>query len=475
MADEPLPGDIAHFHTHPAHLAAVAVLCGLPAPPVANGRVLELACGSGFNLLAMAQSLPGATFDGLDRSEAALRHGRATADAVGATNVQLHAGWLDELDAIPSEFDFIVAHGVFSQLPPDGQTALLKCIRDRLAPNGIGYVSYNVLPGSNVNDILREVMRLFAGGDAKAAVRHFLETLPEPESDSAKALKAAWQSIENEPDAAVAENDRPFSFGDFARMLAENGLQYVAESRYGSGSFAQIGADRKALEPAGDDLIRRECYLDLRLGRTFRQSLVCRADRAVPRTPNPVDAANLWLSPRVELVQPNSDPDATDYDDATWEDDGTAVQIHDPLYRQLLRRLQSAPGRRLQLAACRPVVNEILGFDVGDEQAMKLLTQVAHKGTIEEVWFPYAAATSYAAEPDDRPRACALARRQAASTSNVTNRLHRAFPLAEAERSLLLRLDGTASRVELARALTIGRTELDRMIGRLAAAALIEA
>ena len=218
-----------------------------------------------------------------------------------------------------------------------------------------------------------------------------MDGLPEPELDYANALKAELQTIEGEPEGAARE-ESPLPFVDFARTLAVCGLQYVAEARYGTSSFAQLGPDRRALEPAGDDLVRREQYLDFRLGRRFRQSLVCHASRTVPRAPNPVDTAKLWLRPRVELPVPIPDMDATEYDDATW-DEGLAVQIHDPLYRHLLRRLQASPGRRLQLSAFRPDVNEIVGFDVGDEKAMHLLMQVAHKGTIEEVWYPYAGAS----------------------------------------------------------------------------------
>lgn len=326
MSDELTAGGPA-FHSQPAYLAALAVLCGLPAPPVENARVLEL------------QST---TFE-----------------------------------TVTGEFDFIFVPKGYSQLDPAGRSALLNAIRDHLAPHGLGIVGHDANPRSN----LRGALQLFGG----AAVRQLVDGLPE--SDGANALKTELQTLENEP--APAGNPSPLPFVDFANALAGCGLQYVAESQYSSSSFAQLGSDRRALDPAGDDLVRREQYLDFRIGRRFRRSLVCHAGRTVPHKPNPVETAQLWLVPRVELRDPITDVDATEYDDAIW-DGGPAVQIHDPLYRHVLRRLQAEPSRRLQLSMLRPDVNEMVGFDVGDDKSMELLMQVAHKGTIEEVWYPLA-------------------------------------------------------------------------------------
>jgi len=53
-------------HTHPAHLAALAARHGIETAAFSRCRVLELGCGNGGNLLAMALQLPGSTFVGVD-------------------------------------------------------------------------------------------------------------------------------------------------------------------------------------------------------------------------------------------------------------------------------------------------------------------------------------------------------------------------------------------------------------------------
>src|SRR5689334_10242006 len=66
--------------SHPDRLAAMAVLFGLEPPPVERCRVLELGCAEGANLLAMAQTLPGGTFVGVDLSARQVADGRAVAE-----------------------------------------------------------------------------------------------------------------------------------------------------------------------------------------------------------------------------------------------------------------------------------------------------------------------------------------------------------------------------------------------------------
>lgn len=487
--DDVLYGDLAFFHTHPSHLASVAALCGLPVPPVENARVLEIGCGTGFNLLAMSRSLPEAHLVGIDLSEKQIQYGRTIAAAIGADRVDLRFGRLEELDASIGEFDYIVAHGVYSWVPPDVQVALLNLIRDRLAPHGIGYVSYNTLPGWNFRGIVRDAMRFLVPDTvapfervtaAREAVRTMLDALPENDSTYAKVLQEEIASSSTEADYYMlheyfAEYNRPVLFADFAKSLADAGLQFLSESRFGTSSFAQLGEDRKALDPAGDDLIRREQYHDFRWQRYFRQSLVVHASRTVSRSPDPHAIAKLWLNPRVELVEPIGDLDETDSDAARREEDGEIVQINDPLYRRLLRRLSATPGRTLQLAAFRPDVIELVGIDIGDANVLQLLTRVVVKGTIEEVWHLYAAEPRFATECGDRPRACPLVRRQARTSLAVTNRLHRTSKLSAVERDVLLRLDGQTTRDELARSLGLERSELDRHLARLAALAVLEA
>ncbi len=68
--------------THPAAIGAMATLLGRKVPPIDAARVLDIGCGEGVNLLAMAIAAPGAEFIGVDIDEPAIAHRADDGDAM---------------------------------------------------------------------------------------------------------------------------------------------------------------------------------------------------------------------------------------------------------------------------------------------------------------------------------------------------------------------------------------------------------
>src|SRR3954451_18351295 len=162
-----------YAQTHPDRLATVGILHGLEPPDPFNARVLEVGCGAGGNLMAMAAATPGIHALGVDLSAAAVAEGRAIAAAIGLANVELQRADVRELtDGRLGEFDYIVAHGVYGWIAADAREALLATIKTSLKPGGIAYVSYNAQPGGYFRRMLRDVglwhARHAAGEAAKA-------------------------------------------------------------------------------------------------------------------------------------------------------------------------------------------------------------------------------------------------------------------------------------------------------------------
>ena len=50
----------------------------------------------------------------------------------------------------------MIAHGVYSWIPPDARDALLATIHAHLVAHGIAYVSYNAEPGGYFRRMLRD-------------------------------------------------------------------------------------------------------------------------------------------------------------------------------------------------------------------------------------------------------------------------------------------------------------------------------
>src|SRR5262245_44902640 len=113
----PYPG-FPFSQTHPGRLATLAALHGMvPASP-ARCRVRELGCGDGGNLIPLAYQYPHSFFLGVDLSARAIATGRDTITRLGLRNIELRALDIAEMTTESARFDYIVAHGVYSWVPP---------------------------------------------------------------------------------------------------------------------------------------------------------------------------------------------------------------------------------------------------------------------------------------------------------------------------------------------------------------------
>ncbi len=135
--------------------------CGLVCPPLLEGcRVLDLGCGSGRDVYALAQLVgPTGEVIGVDMTDEQLavaeKHRAYHADAFGFANVRFLHGYierLDELDLAPGSFDVIVSNCVVN-LSPD-KDAVLRGVQRLLKDGGEFYFS-DVYADRRVPDAVR--------------------------------------------------------------------------------------------------------------------------------------------------------------------------------------------------------------------------------------------------------------------------------------------------------------------------------
>ena len=190
-------------------------------------------------------------------------------------------------------FDFIVAHGVYSWIAPVARDALLAACRAHLAPDGVAYVSYDVLPGGHLREITRQMLRwhLRAVSEPEeriAQARALLEAVHAAGSDGDELRqRLAWQAewALAQSDAALyhdelAEHHEAVLFTDFVAHAARHGLRFLAEADVFEMDASVLPRSRVAT------VIEREQYLDFFKGRMFRQTLLCHA-AAERREPGP--------------------------------------------------------------------------------------------------------------------------------------------------------------------------------------------
>lgn len=135
--------------------------CGLVCPPLLAGcRVLDLGCGTGRDVYALAQLVgPTGEVVGVDMTTEQLAVAKSTrawhAEQFGFDNVRFLQGYIENLDALglaEAQFDVIVSNCVVN-LSPD-KAAVLAGVRRLLKPGGEFYFS-DVLADRRLDAALR--------------------------------------------------------------------------------------------------------------------------------------------------------------------------------------------------------------------------------------------------------------------------------------------------------------------------------
>jgi methyltransferase-like protein/trans-aconitate methyltransferase len=278
-----------HSQTHPDRLAAIGSLFGLNPTPSQRCRVLELGCGNGSNLLPMAWTLPESEFAGIDLASRPIASGQEMIDELGLKNVRLVNGNLTEINAEWGQFDYILAHGLYSWVPRDVQECLLNICQKQLSPNGMAFVSYNALPGCHLRNMVRDMMmfhvRGFESPDEKVrqsmALLRFLADAQDSRDEYRLWMKAELARIREHDEGhlfhdELADLNEPLYFTQFMQRATRHGLQYVGEADFYEMSDHIFNAStRQILAGLGRDRLLREQYLDFLKCRRFRQTLLC--------------------------------------------------------------------------------------------------------------------------------------------------------------------------------------------------------
>jgi len=330
----------------PGRLAAIARLFGVQAPALMQARVLEIGCGAAGNLVPFAATHPEAQVVGIDLSEAAIDQGRRLVEAAGIGNVELIAGDIAAVDvAALGQFDYIIAHGVYSWVPEDVQAAILAITRESLSPDGVAYISYNVYPGWKSKEIVRDAM-LFAAResgsteqqviDARAMV-DFLEEVAPPATPLAQAVAEFRQRDEGFEDSYLVHDElsrfnRPCYFSEMLQRAGAHGLVFLAEAQPELMFPANYGPKvaEHVAQQCGDSQVLIEQYLDFAVDRAFRQTLFVHAERA-PEIRHALDHRNfdsLHFATEIAVVD---GPTRLDGSAQTYQlSSGATVSIDDP-------------------------------------------------------------------------------------------------------------------------------------------------
>ena len=285
--------------SYPDKLAVVATMFGMSPVPPAKARVLDVGCGAGGNLLPMAALWPDGEYVGIDLASTAIDKARARAERLGLTNVRLECADLMDFPEDLGKFDYIIAHGFISWVPPQVRERLFAVCRDRLTPQGIGYISFNAYPGCHVRDMFRDIMREHTRSvEDPARVAEEARTIVETIAESGIATDAIQELARAERDIIcrksvgslmhdeLNEVFNSFYFHQFEAIAARHGLQFLFEAVYDEGhppSNHTPEATALLEQARGRGFLVYEQYQDFFKLRRFRQSLVAHASVTLDR------------------------------------------------------------------------------------------------------------------------------------------------------------------------------------------------
>lgn len=458
---ESMPYDSMPFaQTQPSNLSAVATFFGLETAPVDHCRVLELGCASGGNIIPLAARYPEARFTGIDLSDRHVAIGNERIAALGLSNIEIRQGDLADPDVVAGEFDYIICHGVYSWVPPPAQDGILNICGRQLAPNGIAYISYNVLPGWQLRGAIRDIFQFHAGECASpqegvAKGREMLARLAAISRESTpygQLIRHEAKLLATYPDTYImgeflVDQNRPCYFRDFVERAEHAGLAYLADTDLRSSLPETISPEFSQLLAgmAGPDRRMREQYFDFFQGRQFRQSLLVRKSQSAAGQPT-VDhrrLAALHFSSQLRLEAGTPGAALT-----LREPKGKSITTNDPMAARALDSLGAAfPETRSlpQLMNGLAINGAAESAEVRD-RILASLVRLIVAGLVDMSSLPVTTGRAAAA----RPVAWRVARQdQLASQPWVTSLRHMPVRLDAATSALLPLLDGSNDRAAL--------------------------
>ncbi len=443
--------------TQPDFLAAVARLHGFDAPEPGRARILELGCAQGGNLIPLAWRWPESRCVGVELSRVQAEAGAAFIRHLGLSNVRIVHGDLAALPGDLGEFDYIVAHGVFSWVPPAVQQALLELCRRHLSPHGIAYLSFNVEAGWNPLQPLRTALTERTAADLPAPARfeQALRVLDELEAEWSDPvllkeiayLKSAAPSYLFHE--YLAEFNAPMRFAEFAAQLDTHGLRYIGEAGPRRAVVELEDGWGLIPESMAGRWLDAEAALDEALATRFRRAVIARADAPCAQPPQAEALSGLAFYADVR-----SDEEI-DLGEATGQrfvnPAGNTFPVSLPAMKAAAMALTAAYPGALDYAALLSAARQVMAeFGVGGEVDEAGFCEALFQLVIVHGVMPTVSAGTADVELEARPCAHALARLQAKSPGwIVSGARHVAMDLDPSGRALLGLLDGSRTIEEL--------------------------
>lgn len=456
----------------PNRLATIGYLLGLEPAPVDNCRMLDLGCASGAHIIPLAEYWPNSHFVGVDFSTAQIEEGQQFITDLGLTNIELLQADVRELPADIGQFDYIVAHGLFSWVPDDVRDPILATVKRLLKPTGVAYVSYNTYPGWHTLMAARKMMKYHIAGiedpaeqvDAGLAFMDFLGKGAVTDAPAFHAYMRAFQEVlaQHEKYSGQRESssiyhdeleayNQPFYFHEFMRMAQAHGLTYLAEAEFAQVLLSAYTPEvrQRLMELGAESVIEMEQYMDFLRNRTFRQTLLVHDDAPINR--------RLSLRPvvvhlnAVGITHPHPDTPPDAMPEAFVGGENIVFRTDHPVTIAALMHLNKVSPQAVNFSDLMDGACAILGIeeaeaDDAEAVALNLLRAYTYSSQLMEF---EVTPSPFVNTISEKPQVSKTARYFADLTPRVANARHERVELDVVARVLIRFVDGTRTRNDL--------------------------
>ena len=210
--------------TAPERLAVASLLHGGPRSPLDTYRVLELGCGGGANLFPLAFYRRQGNFVGIDGARSQIEIADARKSELKLSNIDfICTDFLTAAQQLSGQFDYIIAHGIFSWVSNEVRDALLGLCAERLRHGGLLYLNYNTRPGWNIRGMVRDFLLAQTAGTASLLDR-----------------AQAAQDVAAKVVASLTVGEHPYSqlLSNEFKFVCENHVSYVAHEFLATDNYA---------------------------------------------------------------------------------------------------------------------------------------------------------------------------------------------------------------------------------------------
>jgi len=454
---------------HPQRLSVISQLFGLTTPKLDKFRYLEIGCAAGGNLIPLAIEYEQAEFVGIDYAEIQINDGQRVIDDLALNNVRLKTQDILDVTNDLGQFDFIIAHGVYSWVPIQVREKLICLCRDHLSPEGIACISYNTQPGWKVRSAVRDMLRhktqdcvdlKTRAHEAKAFAQVMLNSFQGNPDSYAVMMKSELQQAYEAPlnilvHDYLADINNPVYFHQFNEEIASASLKYIGDTHFYTMRVLNLTDEITTnLANNPESAIEMEQYTDYATNRYFRRSLITHTEQNVQRLVQKEAYSKLCysLSSQPKPVKANLQ---AGIQVAFSFGAGTTISSKEPMIKFILSELSSHWPKTLSYDALLKTARTKLKNKVASSALSASLSEQLHSLYGQNFIDAYVHKLNLVNKAGEKPKVNPLVCYQAKHQNWVTNQRHERRALDDFSRNLIQLLDGTRTKKELRQALEV--------------------